>query len=346
MEHHPTLAPSSFPALQVCSHFVSRGGESNEYAQRGDRIHALTEWYLTNVGVHVGEHIYKDEADVARWMADKTRELLASVEDVGMGVSIRDPLTGEEITFGTVDCWGYDANGLATVIDWKTGQIGDYTAQIMIYALGLMDKLNDDDCACVLVFGDQRKIERIIVVRDEAEALLRDTLARKFSPDEPYVKSTYCNRCYRRPICPAWVEPATEALSIGESSLDISEGLDIIVKDPDKLGKFIKGWKAISKLVEDHDVTGAAIEFLEKGIPVGDYEVRERKGRREYTKDSVQTILKLIVDGDLNEEQASSMFKLDVKEVDKFFKETHKPCPIDTIVKGTYKILVDKTNGK
>ena len=140
--------------------------------------------------------------------------------------------------------------------------------------------------------------------------------------------------------------PAIDAaLAVSETSIDISEGLSVIVKDPVKLGKFIKGYKAIIKLVEDYDVTGAAIEFLENGIEVGNYEVRERKGRREYAKDSVKTLIQLIKDGDLAVDEASAMFKLDVKEVDKFFKEKHKPCPVDTIIKGTYKILVEKTNG-
>jgi hypothetical protein len=95
-------------------------------------------------------------------------------------------------------------------------------------------------------------------------------------------------------------------------------------------------------LVEEHDVTGAAIKFLEDGITVGNYEVRERKGRREYAKDSVHTMLDLIREGDIGIDEAAAMFKLDVKEVDKFFKETNKPCPINTFIKGTYKILVEK----
>lgn len=344
MEHHPTLAPSSFPALRVCSHYVSKAGRANDAAERGDRIHALTEYYLGDpYPVDIGD---KDEDAVAKWMAAKTKELLASVEAVAMGVTVSDPLTGEEITFGTVDCWGYDKENRPTLIDWKTGRVGDYDAQLAIYALGLMDKLKVNYICCVVVYGDQQKVARGIVTLEEAEALLSDTLRRQADPDEPYVKGIYCNRCDLRTECPAWTEIANEALEVVESSLDAAKGLDLIVKDPDKLGRFIKGWKALSKLVEDHDVTGAAIEFLEKGISVGDYEVRERKGRREYAKDSVQTILSLIQDGFIGVDEGAAMFKLDVKEVDKFFKERHKPVPVETIVKGTYKILVEKNGDK
>ena len=344
MEHHSTLAPSSFPALQVCSHFVSKPGRASDAAERGDRIHAITEAIIS--GEDEITILVKDEQDCAEWMAAKTMELLASVGDVGMGVSIRDSLTGDEITFGTVDCWGYDAYGSPTLIDWKTGYPADYSAQMSIYALGLMDMLEIESIKCVIIYGDQQKTETLAVSRDEAEALLRDTIRRQGDPDEPYVKSTYCNRCVNRPVCPAWVEPAAKALAISDAALDISEGLDQIVLHPDKLGKFIKGWRAIAKLVEDHNVTQAAIDFLEHGTPVGDYEVRERKGRREYTKDSVQTLLALIQDGTLGVDEAARMFKLDPAEVDKFFKEVKKPCPINTIVKGTYKILVEKNGDK
>lgn len=345
MEHHPTLAPSSFPALQVCPHFVSRGGEANRFAERGDRIHDLTELILADGTIPPAAN--KDEVFVAQWMADKTLELLSeSVHAVAMGVSIRDPLSGEEITFGTVDCWGTGKGGDGglepILIDWKTGYPADYHAQMQIYALGLMDMLEIDFIRCVFVYGDQQKTETIFVSRGEAERLLRDTIRRQGDPEEPFVKSAYCNRCALRPTCPAWTEVALEAIALTETSIDISEGLAVIVEDPKKLGKFLHGWKAIQKLVEDHDVHGAAISFLERGIEVGDFEVKERKGRREYAKDSVQVLLQLIKDGDLDVDKASAMFRLTPDEVDKFFKETKKPCPVNTIVKGTYKILVEK----
>jgi hypothetical protein len=322
---------------------VSKGGERNEYARRGDRVHEMTEFNLAGMTL-VGD---KDEIDVAIWMGNKTRELLARVEGVAVGVTVNDELGGEPITYGTIDCWGYDKYNLPTIIDWKTGFPDDYGPQIKVYALGIMDMLSTDEVACIIVYGDQRKIERLRVTRMEAEALVNSTIARQANPNEPFVKSKYCNRCALFKTCPAWTNAAADALAMSsDTSLDISEGLEIICKDPDKLGRFLKGWKAISKLIEEFDVHGAAIDFLEHGTPVGDFEVRERKGRKEYTRDSVATLLDLIREGDIGIDEGSAMFRLDVKEVEKFYKESMKPCPIDTIVKGTYKILVDKTNGK
>ena len=262
-----------------------------------------------------------------------------------MGIEVKDPLTGEVITFGTLDCWGYDEKGGVVVIDWKTGMPDDYDAQIIIYSLGLMDRLGVDKVSCFFVYGDKQKIARLEVTKDEAEFLLADTLRRREDPDEPYQKSKWCNRCAVRPECPLWNDAAQEALSVVGMDLEFSDGLEVIVKSPDKLGRFIKGWKAIAKLVEDYDVTGRAISFIEHGTPVGNYEVRERKGRRTYAKDSVATLLQLIKEGDLDLDRAASMFNLDPNEVDKFFKDTSKPCPINTIVKGTFKILVER-NGK
>jgi hypothetical protein len=144
---------------------VSRGGESNEYAERGDRIHDLVEANLAGNPM-VGN---MTEIGVAIWMADKTRELLDSVEAVAVRIEVKDPLSGEVITFGTGDCWGYskleydDENPMLTIIDWKTGFVADYTAQVSIYALGMMDQLKVDVAECIIVYGDQQKIERITV---------------------------------------------------------------------------------------------------------------------------------------------------------------------------------------
>jgi hypothetical protein len=345
MQHHATLAPSSFPALQYCSHFVGHG-EGNEASLRGDRVHLETVKLLENK--KPSNPLNEDEAKAARWMADKTKELLSGEKPGGIGtrVEIVDPFSGDLLTFGTVDVWGYDKWDCPRLIDWKTGRMDDYSAQLQVYALGLMDQLEVNTMDCYILYGDLQKWSYQLANRFDCECLVNRTIERQSNTYEPYNKNKYCARCRLRPNCPAWTEAAEVALAVaGVEDLQFKEGLDLVVKDPDKLARFIKGWRCLAKLVEDHDVTGKAIEFIESGVPVGNYKVQERKGRRTYAADSVRVILELIKDGTLDVEKASHMFKLDANEVEGFFEENNKPCPIQSIIKGMFKILVEK-NGR
>jgi uncharacterized protein DUF2800 len=354
MDHHPTLAPSSFPALQHCAHYLGRK-EGNAATDRGDRVHQETVDILTH-SHQGGNHLVRDEQEAAEWLAEKTFNILSAVEGIGERVEIRDPLSDEVITYGTLDVWGWGMGDerppRPVLIDWKTGFPDDYHAQISMYALGLMDMLTTDDrhyyvdyVQTYILYGDHKKFQKRTISRAYAEGLLNKTLQRQSNPKEPYVQNKYCSRCSVRPVCPAWVQQASDALEVFDLSMAVQEGLEVVIKDPVKLGKFIKGWKSVVKLVEDHGVYNKAIEFIEAGTPVGDYQVKERKGRRQYATGSVATILQLVRDGDISVEQAQYMFSLSPDEVDKFFKEANKPCPINSIIKGTYKILVEK-NGR
>jgi hypothetical protein len=354
MEHHPTLAPSSFPPLQHCAHYLGRK-EGNEATERGDRVHEETAKLIDRNQPPRGNHLVKDEQEAAVWLAEKTLGILGSVQGMGERVEIIDPLSGEVITYGTLDVWGWgwgnERPPRPVLIDWKTGFPDDYHAQVSMYALGLMDKLTTDDrhyyvdaVQTYILYGDHKKFQKRVVTRAYAEGLLNKTLQRMDDPKSPYVQNKYCSRCSVRPVCPAWVQQASDALEVFDLSMAVQEGLEVVIKDPAKLGKFIKGWKSVVKLVEDHKVYDAAIAFIENGTPVGNFEVRERKGRRQYAADSVATILQLVKDGDISVEQAQYMFSLSPEEVDKFFKEANKPCPINTIIKGTYKILAEKND--
>ena len=284
-----------------------------------------------------------DEEEAARWLAKRTVDLLYSVEGVGERIEIKDPFTGEIITFGTLDVWGYDDDGKITLIDWKTGYPDEYSAQLSVYALGLMDKLEKDEVEAYILYGDHKRQQYYHINRAGAEYLINRILTAREDANAPYVKNKYCSRCAVRPNCPAWNEPAEFALAVaGTEDLAFKEGLDIVVKDPERLAKFIKGWRCLAKLVEDHNITAKAIEFLESGVPVGNYEVKERKGRRSYTSDSVKTMLELVRAELIDIDEAAIMFSLDPKGVDKYYEEKGKPCPLESIVKGMFKILVEK----
>lgn len=335
-EHHPLLAPSSFPALQKCSHFIP-SGEPSEYTERGNRVHNLSELLIG--GKVTGNHIAREDVESATWMAAQTKEILDVVEGCAKRVEVRDPLTGELITYGRLDCWGYE-DELPCVIDWKTGLIDDYRPQVIIYALGLMDELEVDVVKGVILFGDQKHSERFLVTRGVAEKLLADTMRRQADSSLPFVVNPRCSWCGLRKDCPAWKEPASEALLTlgGGLEIHLEDGLAEIKKDPVKLSKFLDGWRKAEKLVKEASLTETAINMIEAGTDVPGWYVQERKAKREYSADSVRTLL--LLQDQLSIDDLVPVFKVIPDEVDKLFEG--KRCPIEQISKGTFKVLAQR----
>ena len=313
-KHHNTLPPSSFPALQHCSHFLSSGLETPQNA-RGTRIHGTTAHMLRGEA----ETLWlkdAEEFDACQWLAEKTREELREIAGIEERLEIRDPLSGELITFGTADCHGTNAQfSLPGLVDWKSGKEGTYLPQLKIYALALMDHLNVKEVVATVMYCDSKAIERWMISIDEAESLLRDTIAAQRDPNSPYVTGIYCRGCRLRDTCPAWLEPSTNALVTIGSDLagQIERGLEHVKSDPVVLGKFIHGWRKLEKLVEHADLTKKGIEYAEAGAGMENWDVQVRKGRSHFTRAAVLALLQ----SGLPDEALSKVLKIDSAELEK-----------------------------
>ena len=240
-EHHSTLAPSSFPALQHCAHYRNLPKDTPEN-MRGERIHLCTAEMLRKTLAH--EEIEtcwlkeEDELEACSWLFRKTQEELREIHGIEEKVEVTDPLTGQALTFGRLDCHGISAqSGLPGLVDWKSGRYGEYWPQMAIYALALMDRLGANEVAVSILYCDSKEIQRYTITLHEAEALLSSTLAAQQDPESPYCTGVYCSHCALRDTCPAWLEPSTTALVAIGSDLAIERGLEHVKSDPVILGK-------------------------------------------------------------------------------------------------------------
>ncbi|HET6886604.1 MAG TPA: DUF2800 domain-containing protein [Candidatus Udaeobacter sp.] len=326
-DHHKTLAPSSFNALQRCAHYLSSGEESPASA-RGTRIHLVTaEMLRKTLAKEPMETVWLkefDELEACNWLWKKTQEELREIHGIEERVDIWDPLAGKLITFGRCDCYGEHTMGIPGLVDWKSGNEGDHLPQLSIYALGLMDKLGVSEVAASLLYCDVKVVRRFTITKDEAEALLSSTIAAQNDPESPYVTGSYCRGCRLRSSCPAWVEPATKALvtlGAGEEMLDRIGALEKLKSDPILLGKFIHEWRVLEKLVANADLTAKGIEYAEKGDGMENWRVEVRKGRSHFSKEAVR----LLLESDLNNEELSEVLKIDGVAFDKLKKDIFLP---------------------
>lgn len=333
-EHHPKLAPSSFPALQHCAHYLPTGEESPQ-SVRGTRIHLLTAEMLrcTQEGremdsfwLGVRETMDQEAQEACYWLWKKTREELTEIQGIEERLEIRDTTSGELVTFGRCDCYGKHRLGLSGLVDWKSGQgeEGAHRAQMAIYALGLMDKLGVSKVAASLLYCDQWRSESYTITCEEAEALLAHTMAAQANPDAPYCTGIYCRGCKVREVCPEWVEPATKALvSIGAKEIQnhIEQGLERLKDDPVVLGEFIHGWRKLEKLVAGADLTKAGIEYVEKNLGMNGWQVQLRKGRSHYSKKAVRELL----ESGLSLDDLSKVFKIDGDALARVAPQMHLP---------------------
>ena len=318
-EHHNTLPPSSFSALVHCSHYLSSGVETPAN-MRGTRIHGTTAEMLrcTKEGRNMDTVWLKeaDEFEACQWLWKKTQEELKEIHGIEERLEVRDPFSGELITFGTCDCRGTNARyNLPGLVDWKSGRVGDYRPQTTIYALGLMDKLGVKEVVATILYCDSRQVERYLISFEEAEGLLRNTIAAQADPLSPWVTGVYCRGCRLRETCPAWLEPSTNALvAIGSDlSTQVERGLEHVKSDPVMLGKFIHGWRKLEKLIEHADLTKKGIEYAEADQGMENWEVQIRKGRSHFTRAAVLALLQ----SGLNDETLSKVLKIDSAELEK-----------------------------
>lgn len=326
-EHHPQLAPSSFPALQHCAHYLPTGEESPQSA-RGTRIHLLTaemlrclleEREMEPFWMDVRTTMDPDSLEACEWLFKKTLGELTEIRGIEERFQIRD-------TFGRCDCHGVHRLGLPGLIDWKSGQgeEGAHRSQMTIYALGLMDKLKVAKVAVSALYCDQQRIETYTVTKAEAEELLRSTIAAQADPHAPYCTGIYCRGCRVRDVCPEWVEPATKALvTLGAKEVQnhIEAGLSRLKTDPVLLGEFIHHWRKLEKLVEHADLTQTGIDYLEKNQGMTGWQIQIRKGRSHFTKDAI----KMLLDSGLSNDELAKVLKVDGEALAKLAPQMHLP---------------------
>lgn len=228
-----TLYPSSFPMLSECPCYESSPIPSDA-ATAGQDQHELFYTLLGEAGPETAslkEKVGEDGVTAVEWAVGWVRDLLAerAVKLAGVKrehfVAICDDAM-EQITRGRIDL-GFGK----TIIDYKSGEIGNYSPQMDAYAAGWAQAHNLDEVEVVELYGRYRRAKTRMVSRSDAEDTVFRVRAEVENPNKKPKACRYCGWCKFNLECPALLVPATL----------LHDGLpEKYTKDPDAIAELLK----------------------------------------------------------------------------------------------------------
>lgn len=268
--------PSWGPGVEKCGHYVASVSTSPN-AFRGKRFHeTMADLWRKKYTV---DEVPRDLWEPVDYAYGELEPLFATAEKIGIEETL--PLYDEfeeYVTEGTIDLWGSwtKPNPITVLVDYKTGEERDYWAQLWIYALILCDRLGIDEIQLILIFADQKRTLNMTVSREQLEERVWQIVENKTDPRAPFVINRYCDYCDLRQRCPAWDEERKLAVPpVAELDVDVARELlmapsfDVILANPDLLGRFIIAYKHLRTLVEKvWEIEKRAIIQIEQGTKI------------------------------------------------------------------------------
>ncbi len=175
--HSKFLSPSSAPNVIACA-FYESGGVSR-VADKGTELHRYHEALLLGKPYllqNVDElKITLEDIEVVEWSAHKIKEFSSGAPIL---IEERLMINEEYDIFVTADAIVGD-----TVIDYKSGQVRDYSQQLALYCLGLMRRNGSFDSRYLIHYGASKITQMGTVTREEAERLEAELILRRTAPD-------------------------------------------------------------------------------------------------------------------------------------------------------------------
>ena len=260
--------PSSLDKLSECSWFASTPG-GNEATARGDAIDlAFRAHFMTDPESSEPFCLADEDKPAVGWAVEQTRRL------TGEALVI----TGKRLC--KVDVPNFERPGEVDALvpnkymhlDLKSGQKRSYKLQQAAYALGLMDRYFTDYWTVFLLFCDQREIQRLAFTYEGAKELIDQAREMYDHPQKPTVNE-FCGWCANFERCPTQRELAGSALAVSEGAVDFAP----ILTDPQKLGRFLDGCKAIKEFKERAQKYAEA-EMLEGRVGAEGWKLVNKKG--------------------------------------------------------------------
>jgi hypothetical protein len=251
---------SSLPKLALCGQYEGAPGTSAA-ASRGTMLdehfrHAWTTSEFPN------RDLSEEDAQAVRWAINQCILLNG----------VQDGLTTDEKQC-KVETSGIEHKGTADgvavkgkwLVDLKSGQMYDYSAQMAAYALGLMQEHFEQEWTTHLLFCDQRQVVTEHWTYRSAFDLVANIINNVGTP--PKVND-YCGWCAKSLTCPARVASKDAALVTvaGMAPTVQDEAFLALLNDPDRLGQFLAACQTLD------DFRDAAKEkargLLEAGVKV------------------------------------------------------------------------------
>jgi len=250
---------SSLPKLALCGQYEGAPGTS-EAAARGTMLDRVFRDAWTT-----GEFprdLSDEDAAAVRWAIDRCISLNGGADRLTTDEAACKVRTGRLDHEGTAD--GVAVRG-QWLVDIKSGQVYDYSAQMAAYALGLMQTHFVGHWTTHLLFCDQRQVVSRRWTYQEAHDLVRSVLANVGTAPK---ENDYCGWCAKSLTCPARVASKDSALVTvaGLAPTVQDEAFLALLNDPDRLGQFLAACQTLD------DFRDAAKEkargLLEAGVKV------------------------------------------------------------------------------
>lgn len=264
------IRPSALPKLACCRCYVSQSGTS-EAAARGTRLDAILRSAWPN-NVKALEELEGDDLEAVRW-GFKTLELLScgnSIETREEELQAVVPVDG--VKSGTMDALCVAGGWL---VDFKTGQIRDYAAQMAAYALACMDAYFADEWTSYLLFIDQQQVVAHRWTREEAEQLVVGIV------NAPQVPTPFenCSWCGAFETCSA----------VRSAGAEVTPTLPKLTAHAKSVGQLPP---TLADMLNDH---AAAHDFLTKLAIVNDWAELLKKQLRDQLEETESEFFKKVV---------------------------------------------------
>jgi hypothetical protein len=320
--------PSAFPKLELCIHFEGKEGDT-EAGGRGHDLHELLAAVLAGE-LEVDKIEDRESRECIAWAIGEIDKRGINVHYVEYELEIVDA-NGNVVTGGTSDAWGVTIEEL-WVIDAKSGDEYDYSAQFAGYAKSILEEQRRDKCVFLVLYLDLRIAREYDVEYSDAADRVHQLIVRyRDRADEAPQANDYCNWCARRVECPVWLNSANDAMTVvPETEPDLVYQIEQIKKDPQRLADFYIAYKRLVKLcTEEWHISDALFEHLRNGEKPQGVIMSHRKGN-DFV-DPEKALLECYHElGAMRFSQAISINPTKLKEVWEKFTSEPFPLKIET----------------
>lgn len=259
---------SALPKLALCGQYEGAPGTSPA-AERGTRLDAMFR-HAWECGEFLDRDVPEEDIAAVQWAVMQCHRLGGGYDRL---TTIEDNcriLTGGFEHRGTAD--GVAIKG-RWLVDLKSGQIYDYSAQMAAYALGLMQSHFEDLWTTHLLFCDQQQVVTHHWTYASASELVRKVIANVGTPP---VENDYCGWCAKSLTCGSRVKSMTGALVPVQTEITPdNDGFLTLLNDPARLGRFLA---QCATLEDFRDAAKAkARELLEAGHEVPGWRLQKAR---------------------------------------------------------------------
>lgn len=307
-QHHPSLAPSSWPGIMQCPRYEGGGGTLVD-ASKGQAFHD----YMVALTLTVGPEFTSELMDQED--REDCEDTLKSAMEI-LDHELPEPYTqtlearvylkddaGGVVTYGFGDVLRATDDAVA-VLDWKSG-FGwdmtkvDYWPQIHCYALAEMQRLGKEKALCMIGYIKPRRVLTQWVTFDEAAATAQAVMQRRLDENAERHRCTWCKYCRRLKWCPA-VNSSVSLLFRGFGKLDwiekYGEGLPEYtfkpkaITDPEQMSQLLllsrEQLAPLEKQLKEarEQIEAAALALTENQVVIPWYKRKEKAGRKTITK--------------------------------------------------------------